>query len=106
MNKQLLETKKMLDTYLKINKIVDDIGALDVFPSLEWVWCWDVVRDKFENYEGDMYIPNPKLTEPEVWEMFYKDIEENDFSLEYGAEQLDEAIFDWMVEKNILIEDD
>lgn len=107
----LQEHTRMATTYLKINQIINDISSLDVFPSLVWVWCWDIVRDKLDTHSpgrDDEYLTNQAFTEEDVWWMFVQDLEKNSFSLEYGAEDLDEAIFEWMTDRDILIylEDD
>jgi hypothetical protein len=107
----LQEHTRMATTYLKINQIINDISSLDVFPSLVWVWCWDIVRDKLDTHSpgrDDEYLTNQAFTEEDVWWMFVQDLDKNSFSLEYGAEDLDEAIFEWMTDRDILIylEDD
>ena len=97
---------RMAKTYLKINQIIDNISDLQVFPSLVWVWTWDVVKDKLDNFtadSGEEYLVNPTLTEEDVWWMFVRDCDTNDFSLDYGAEVLDEHIFKWMVDRDILV---
>jgi len=102
----LQEHTRMATTYLKLNQIIENIRQLDVFPSLVWVWCWDVVRDKLDTHSpgrDDDYLTNPKFTEEDVWWMFVQDLDKNTFSLEYGSEDLDEAIFEWMRERDILI---
>jgi hypothetical protein len=96
----------MSTTYLKLNQIIENINQLDVFPSLVWVWCWDVIRDKLDTHSpgrDDEYLTNQTFTEEDVWWMFVQDLDKNSFSLEYGTEDLDEAIFDWMTERDILV---
>ena len=102
----LQEHTRMTTTYLKLNQIIENINQLDVFPSLVWVWCWDVIRDKLDTHSpgrDDQYLTNHTFTEEDVWWMFVQDLDKNSFSLEYGAEDLDEAIFDWMTERDILV---
>ena len=102
----LQEHERLATTYLKINQIIENISDLDVFPSLVWVWTWDMVKDRIHYYSedaGEEYTVNPKLTEEDVWWMFVRDCDTNDFSLDYGAEALDEHIFKWMVDRDILV---
>ena len=93
-------------TYADINEIVDRLNDLNVFPSLVWVYAWDVVRDQLDYYHGDSgedYVVNDKLTQKEVWDMFWNDADKNGFTLEYGASDLHEGVFDWMLESDIII---
>jgi len=102
----LQEHTRMATTHLKLNQIIDQIKDLDVFPSLVWVWCWDVVKDKLDTHQPGRdtdYVTNQSFTEEDVWWMFVQDLDKNSFSLEYGAEDLDEAIYDWMTERDILV---
>ena len=45
------ERTRMLDTYNEIEEIVDRITKLSVFPSLVWVWAWDVTRDLYKSIQ-------------------------------------------------------
>jgi hypothetical protein len=42
--------------------------------------------------------------EDEMWELFWTQADQNGFSLEYGTEDLYEAIRDWMIDQEIIIE--
>ncbi len=101
----LQEKTRMDDTYDKINKIVEDVTNLDVFPSLVWVWVWDVVKSKLEYYgdPGDYYQVNTDLTLKDIFDMLWADASNRGFTLEYGTEDLDDSIQDWMTDRNILI---
>jgi hypothetical protein len=93
-------------TYAEINRIIDALSQLDVFPSLVWVYTWDIVKDKLDSYHaesGEDYIVNSKLSEKDVWDLFWEDIDKNSFSLEYGIESLHEAVFDWMLDRDIIV---
>ena len=104
----LQEATRRDDVYNDINEIIDKIGALPVFPSLVWVWCWDVIKNEFQN---NQLSDNPMTEEvvPEdvdlkqIWDKFWEDVDKNGFSLEYGAEDLHEAILDWMRDCNFLV---
>jgi hypothetical protein len=102
----LQEHTRMSTTHLKLNQIISQINDLDVFPSLLWVWCWDVIKDKLDTHSSGKdseYLTNQTFTEEDVWWMFVQDLDKNAFSLEYGSDELDEAIFDWMIKRNILV---
>ena len=92
--------------YELLNKLIDGLQELSVFPSLVWLWCWDIVKDQLDYYNpesGEEYVTNDKLTEKDVFDMFWEDSDKNGWSLEYGAESLHESIFDWMLERDILV---
>lgn len=92
--------------YEEITKIVDSLSKLSIFPSLVWVWTWDIVRYQLDYYHkdsGESYMTNPELTEKDVWDLFWTDADKNGFSLEYGSEELQEAVFEWMLNRDILI---
>ena len=93
--------------YEDINLIVDSLQNLNVFPSLVWVYTWDIVKERLDYYSpdsGEYYVTNNKFTEKDVWDMFWEDADKNGFSLEYGTEDLHEAVFDWMTGRDILID--
>lgn len=95
--------QKVLSAYNKLNSIIDDLNELEVFPSLVWLWSWDVLRNKLDDYAPEMgedWIVNPALTELDIFTLFY---DQAGFSLEHGTEQLNDHIQDWLYE-NVLIE--
>jgi hypothetical protein len=94
------------DSYEALNKIVDSLKEVNAFPSLTWVYVWDIIKDKLDYYHPDMheeYAVNPAMTEKDVFDLLWQDADDKDFSLEYGGEHLHEAILDWMIEREILV---
>lgn len=92
--------------YTELNLIIESLQRLSVFPSLVWVWTWDIVKDQLDYYSpdsGEEYVTNPKLTEKDVFDLFWEDADKNGFSLEYGTEDLHESIFDWMLARDVII---
>lgn len=95
--------------YVEINNIIDSLERLSVFPSLVWLWTWDITRNIFENNQGDApdlgeeHVP-ADITLKQVWDKFWEDADKNGFSLEYGSEDVYEAILDWMRESEFLVE--
>ena len=101
----LQDKTRMMDVYHDINDIIDRIGKLPVFPPLVWVWTWDVAKSTLQDFESDSeYQVND--TEQEVFKKFWQDVDKNDFSLEYGTEDLYEAVRDWMIDADIVSEVD
>lgn len=101
----LQDVTRMHDTHVALNSIIKDISNLNVFPPLVWVWAWDVLLSKLRYYAEDTeeYKVNEEFSEADIFTMFWQDADLNGFSLQYGSEQLEDDIFDWMLEKDILV---
>ena len=105
----LQEKTRMQDTFKDINLIIDKIGELRVFPPLVWVWTWDVaitiLKDIREGGDPDYCVT---MDEEEMWQLFFTQADKNGFTLEYGTEDLYEAVRDWMIDESIieLVEED
>ena len=103
----LQEKTRMEDTFKDINLIIDKIGELRVFPPLVWVWTWDVAITILKDIrEGGEPEYNVTMDEEEMWELFYTQADSNGFTLEYGTEDLYEAVRDWMIDQGIIEEYD
>ncbi len=106
-NLDLQESTRMKDIYKDISLIIDKIGELQVFPPLVWVWTWDVaitiLKDIREGGDPDYCVT---MDEEEMWERFFTQADKNGFSLEYGTEDLYEAVRDWMLDEGIIEEYD
>ena len=99
------ERTRMLDVYNDIEDIIAKITKLPVGLPLVWVYAWDVARDLHTSIqEGaeEEYCVSEDIED--VWQMFWEDADKNGFSLQYGAEDLHEAIRDWMIDRNIIDE--
>ncbi len=95
----LQERTRMQDTYVRMENIIDSIGKLGVFPPLVWVWSWDVASTMWRSYmEGEDPDYCTAMDLDEVWERFWIDADKNGFTLEYGVEDLDDAIRDWLMD--------
>ena len=95
----------MKDVYTEIEDIIEKISKLPIGLPLVWVYAWDVARDLYTSIqEGqeEEYCVTEDIED--VWEMFWKDADKNQFSLEYGSDSLYEAIRDWMTNRHIIDE--
>ncbi len=97
----LQEEVRMNDTYERLTKIIKDVTDLGVFPSLVWVWAWDVALSTLNDF-GDDEEFKINLTEEEMFKAFWRDATKNGFTLEYGTDSLYEAIRDWMLEAGVV----
>ena len=79
----------------KLNQCIDILESTDLGLSLVWLWTWDVIKYTMKDSH---YVANS--TEDEVWEDLCKAVADgHGFSLEYGAETLQEDITDWLMDK-------
>jgi hypothetical protein len=106
MELDLQEQTRRDDAYVQLNKLIDGLKEVNAFPPLVWLWVWDIVKDQLDYYHGESgeeYVTNSKFTEKDVFDMFWEDADKNGFSLEYGTEDLHESVFDWMLERDIIV---
>ena len=101
----LLEETRVKDVFKDIEFIIEKITVLPVGQPLVWVWVWDIARQMYTDIqEGGEPDYGVTMELEEVWQLFWEDADTNGFSLEYGTEDLYEAIRDWMV-KRVIIEE-
>ena len=107
----LQETTRRDDVYKDLLVINDKITNLPVFPSLGWVWTFDIIKDIFDNNqfdhlaEGDIadeVIPSG-MTLKQIFDKFYVDIDSLGIDMDMGGEILEEVIRDWMRENDFLV---
>jgi hypothetical protein len=90
---------------MQLDQIVDHLNNMDVPMSLVWLWTWDIIRDKYQSYETrheyNDFIVTEGITLDIIWDKLWAN-PPADFTLEYGAEYIDEAILDWMIDNDFL----
>ena len=90
---------------MQLDQIVNTLNSVDVAMSLIWVWAWDLIRDKYQSNEfiteGSEYVVSTGVTLDVIWNKLWES-PPSDFTLESGAEQMDEAVMDWMIDNNFL----
>ena len=102
---------KGLEVRKELDKMVDSLNNLPVGASLVWLWAWDIIRDKFNRYSmddfSDEYVITEGTTLNGIWDRLW-DNPPKDFTLEYGAEIMDEAVQDWLIDNEFIasLEDD
>ena len=106
----LQEQTRMKDVYTEIEDIIEKISVLPVGQPLVWVYVWDVARqlwrDVSDGQEEEGMVTS--MDEEQMWELFWTQADQNGFTLEYGTEDLYEAVRDWMIDQSVieLIEED
>jgi len=107
----LQEATRRDDVFKDLNEIVDKITILPVFPSLMWVWTYDVLRNIYENsrYEDlavndyvDEAVP-AGITLKQIFDKFWEDVDGIGLSMDLGDEIIDETIRDWMRDNDFLV---
>jgi hypothetical protein len=90
---------------MQLDQMVDHLNNMDAPMPLVWLWVWDIVRDKYQSYETESewndFIVTKGTTLDVIWEKLWAN-PPADFTLEYGAEYMDEAILDWMIDNDFL----
>ena len=93
---------------MEINKLVTD---LPLFPSLGWVWTFDIIKDIFDNNQFDDLAVNDYVDEAipsgvdlkTIFDKFFIDIDKLGIDMDMGGEILEETIRDWMRDNDFLV---
>ena len=88
-------------TYLALQDAAKSVSKIPLSLPLVWVYVWVVILGFKDNTE---LIVN--ATDKEIFDALYRDAEMQGFSLEYGAEHLEEHLRAWMVEADLMEEVD
>jgi len=84
----------------KLNECISILESTDLGLSLVWLWTWDVIKYNMQDNEYTCTV-----TEDEMWNHLCEAVEAGQgFSLEYGAEQIQEDIRDWMFSRGYLVD--
>ena len=107
----LLEQTRRDDVYNDLNQIVDKITNLSVFPSLLWVWTFDIIRDIYDNNKYEDLAVNDYVDEAvpigitlkQIFDKFWDDVDSIGLTMDLGDEILGESIRDWMRDNDFLV---
>jgi len=103
----LQEAQRRDDIYNDLNEIIDRLQDMPVFPSLLWVWTFDIIRDIHENnQEPQEYLDEviaEGVTLKQIFDKFWDDVDTLGFTMDHGGEVLEETIRDWMRENDFLV---
>jgi hypothetical protein len=107
----LQEATRRDDIYNELNQIVDKITTLPVFPSLLWVWTFDVMRNIYENNQYDDLAENDYVDEAvpsgitlkQIFDKFWEDVDGIGLSMDLGDEIIEETLRDWMRDNDFLV---
>jgi hypothetical protein len=107
----LQEATRRDDIYNELNQIVDKITTLPVFPSLLWVWTFDVMRNIYENNQYDDLAENDYVDEAvpsgitlkQIFDKFWEDVDGIGLNMDLGDEIIEETLRDWMRDNDFLV---
>jgi len=82
----------------KLNQCLDILDSTDLGLSLVWLWTWSTITNILDDPE---YKAN--VTEDQMWEHLCEAVEAGmGFSLEYGTEQHQEDVLEWMMNRDYI----
>ena len=103
----LQEATRRDDVFKELEDIRLKITALPVFPSLMWLWAYDIIVDIYTNYKTpgefeDMIVPEG-VDLKQVWDKFWEDVATLGLNMDLGGEVIEEVIRDWMIDNDFLV---
>jgi hypothetical protein len=84
----------------KLNKCLEILDTTDLGLSMVWLWTWSTIDNilKDEQYRAN-------VTMDQMWDHLCDAVKAGQgFSLEYGAEQHQEEVFDWMINREFIVD--
>ena len=104
MTLDLQEQTRRDDAFNQLLDIVKQVSNLDLFPSLCWVWTFDIIKDIYDNTDtGYDEAIRDGVTLKEIFDKFYEDSDSLGISMDLGGEILEETIRDWMRENDFIV---
>jgi hypothetical protein len=84
----------------KLNECLKILDTTDLGLSLVWLWTRSTINNIFQD---ETYKQN--CTIDEMWDHLCEAVEAGQgFSLEYGAEQHQEEVQDWMLSRDYIVD--
>jgi len=84
----------------KLNKCLEILDSTDLGLSLVWLWTWSTINNIFEDLT---YRHN--VTIDQMWDHLCEAVEAgHSFSLEYGAEQHQDDVLEWMMNREYIVD--
>jgi hypothetical protein len=84
----------------KLNKCLEILDTTDLGLSLVWLWTWSTINNILddETYKA-------KVTQDDMWDHLCEAVEAGQgFSLEYGAEQHQDDVLEWMMNRDYIVD--
>jgi hypothetical protein len=105
MSLDLQEATRRDDAFNQLLSINEQLSNLDLFPSLCWAWCFDIIKDIFDNNAEVGYDEAiaEGVTLKQIFDKFYEDSDSLGLSMDTGGEIMEETIRDWMRENDFIV---
>lgn len=82
----------------KLNQCLEILDTTDLGLSLVWLWTWSTITNILDDPEW-----KPVATIDEMWDNLCEAVQNGaGFSLEYGAEQHQQDVLDWMLNRDYI----
>jgi hypothetical protein len=107
----LQEKVRRDDTYNELMDIVERLSKVQAFPSLMWLWAFDIIKDIFDNYQMkdlavndfiDEAVPEG-ITLKQIFDKFWEDVDGFGLNMDSGGDIIEEVIRDWMRDNDFLV---
>ena len=107
----LQESTRRDDTFTELGKIREALNNISVFPSLLWVWVYDVIADIYYNEQYDDLTEKDYVDEAvptgttlkQIFDKFWDDVDGLGLNMDSGGEIIEEVVRDWMRENDFLV---
>jgi hypothetical protein len=90
---------------MQLDQIINQLNGMPIGAALVWLWAWDLIRDKYDEYSEDNFANDLTISEgttlDKIWDKLWES-PPTSFTLEYGADFMDEAIIDWMIDNDFV----
>ena len=84
----------------KLNKCLEILDTTDLGLSMVWLWTWSTINNILddETYKA-------KVTQDQMWDHLCEAVQAGQgFSLEYGAEQHQDDVLEWMMNREYIVD--
>ena len=99
----LQEKVRGLDIRADLDQMIDKLSSMPIGVPLVWLYVWDVIKSAYDVMSDDdgYTMANPNKSIDDVWDLLWSSPV---FTLEYGVEQLDDEIRDWLIHNEFIID--
>ena len=99
----LQEKVRGLDIRNDLDLMIDKLSSMPIGVPLVWLYVWDVIKSSYDVMSDDegYTMANPNYSIDDVWDLLWS---RPIFTLEFGVEQLDEEIRDWLIDNEFIID--
>lgn len=91
------------DIRVDLDLMIDKLSSMPIGVPLVWLYVWDVIKNSYDvmSHDEGYTKANPDYSIDDVWDLLWSSPV---FSLEWGVEQLDEEIRDWLIHNEFIVE--